>query len=71
MSSRDGYSWTETQGLKSGVPCIGAITPSSNLSQSDSTFDVVIVGAGYCGLTAARDASLAGMSPNMQPIIQY
>lgn len=63
MSSRDGYSWTKAQGLKSGVPCIGAITPPSNLSKSDSTFDVVIVGAGYCGLTAARDASLAGMSP--------
>ena len=60
MSSRDGFSWTQAQGLKSGVPCIGAINPPTNLSNDDTNFDVVVVGAGYCGLTAARDASIAG-----------
>ncbi|KAH6894697.1 hypothetical protein B0T10DRAFT_509169 [Thelonectria olida] len=61
MSSKDGFSWTKAQGLKPGVPCIGAISPPSNLSTHDSTFDVIVVGAGYCGLTAARDASIAGL----------
>ncbi|KAK7408931.1 hypothetical protein QQX98_008875 [Neonectria punicea] len=62
MSSRDGYSWTQAQGLKAGVPCIGAIQPPTNVNPTTpQTFDVVVVGAGYCGLTAARDASLSGL----------
>lgn len=61
MASKEGFSWTKAQGLKPGVPCIGAIEPPSNLKGTDSRFDVIVVGAGYCGLTAARDASLAGM----------
>jgi NADPH-dependent 2,4-dienoyl-CoA reductase/sulfur reductase-like enzyme len=60
MSSRDGFSWTESQGLKAGVPCIGAINPPTNLSDKNTKFDVIVVGAGYCGLTAARDAAVAG-----------
>jgi heterodisulfide reductase subunit A-like polyferredoxin len=62
MSSKDGYSWTEAQGLKPGVPCIGAISPPTNLKGSNTKYDVIVVGAGYCGLTAARDAALAGTS---------
>ncbi|KAJ4247435.1 hypothetical protein NW762_013110 [Fusarium torreyae] len=61
MSSRDGFSWTQAKGLKSGVPCIGAINPPTNLFDDDTNFDVIVVGAGYCGLTAARDASIAGL----------
>jgi monoamine oxidase len=61
MSSKDGYSWTESQGLKSGVPCIGAISPPTNLKDSNAKYDVIVVGAGYCGLTAARDAAIAGL----------
>ncbi|EWZ99672.1 Monoamine oxidase N [Fusarium oxysporum f. sp. narcissi] len=61
MSSRDGFSWTESQGLKAGVPCIGAINPPTNLSDKNTKFDVIVVGAGYCGLTAARDAAVAGL----------
>ncbi|KAH7134050.1 hypothetical protein EDB81DRAFT_725894 [Dactylonectria macrodidyma] len=62
MTSRDGYTWTQAQGLKAGVPCIGAIQPPTNVNSSTpQAFDVVVIGAGYCGLTAARDASLAGL----------
>ncbi|KAK6700964.1 hypothetical protein SNK04_010899 [Fusarium graminearum] len=61
MSSKDGYSWTESQGLKSGVPCIGAISPPTNLKNNNTKYDVIVVGAGYCGLTAARDAAIAGL----------
>ena len=67
MSSKDGYSWTESQGLKAGVPTIGAISPPSNLKDTETKYDVIVVGAGYCGLTAARDASIAGTFPNPSP----
>lgn len=60
MTSKDGYSWTKAQGLRAGVPSIGVIEPPSNVKSTDTVYDVIVVGAGYCGLTAARDASLAG-----------
>lgn len=61
MASKDGYSWTEAQGLKAGIPTIGLIQPPTNVKGQQTTYDVVIVGAGYTGLTAARDTTLAGM----------
>ncbi|RYN63299.1 Monoamine oxidase N [Alternaria tenuissima] len=63
MDSRDGYTWTPTDGLKAGVPSLGVITPSTNLSESESEefYDVIAVGAGYCGLTAARNAAVEGL----------
>lgn len=63
MTSKDGYSWTKAQGLRAGVPSIGVIEPPSNVKSADTVYDVIVVGAGYCGLTAARDASLAGKEP--------
>lgn len=60
MTSRDGYSWTKTDGLRPGIPSIGVIQPPSNVTSADTEFDVIVVGAGYAGLTAARDTSVAG-----------
>lgn len=61
MSSKDGFAWTKATGLRSGIPCIGAIQPPTNVTgSSDVQYDVIVAGAGYSGLTAARDASLAG-----------
>lgn len=65
MTSRDGYTWTKDGGLTSGVPSIGVIEPPTNLRNPDKTFDVVIIGAGYCGLTAARDATTSGMRSSL------
>jgi heterodisulfide reductase subunit A-like polyferredoxin len=62
MASKDGYSWTKADGLCAGIPCIGAIQPPSNVKDVKAEYDVIVVGAGYSGLTAARDASVAGMS---------
>jgi len=62
MYSRDGYTWTPTSGLKAGVPSIGVITPSTNISNTDNLYDVIVVGAGYCGLTAARNATVEGLN---------
>ncbi|THX59008.1 monoamine oxidase N [Aureobasidium pullulans] len=61
MSSRDGYQWTESSGLVKGVPSIGVIQPPTNIQTEHELYDVIVVGAGYCGLTAARDAALSGL----------
>lgn len=61
MTSRDGYQWTESSGLVKGVPSIGVIQPAINISDEQAVYDVIVVGAGYCGLTAARDAALSGV----------
>lgn len=62
MSSRDGYSWTAKDGLRAGLPSIGVISPPTNITSSGLHYDVIVVGAGYCGLTAARNAALEGLS---------
>ncbi|KAH0343399.1 monoamine oxidase N, partial [Aureobasidium melanogenum] len=61
MTSRDGYQWTESSGLVKGVPSIGVIQPPTNIRDEQAIYDVIVVGAGYCGLTAARDAALSGL----------
>ncbi|KAB8224373.1 hypothetical protein BDV33DRAFT_188338 [Aspergillus novoparasiticus] len=61
MTSRDGYQWTATTGLRQGVPSIGVISPPTNVLSTTEDWDVVVVGAGYSGLTASRDACLAGL----------
>ncbi|KAL6708163.1 hypothetical protein ACN47E_003347 [Coniothyrium glycines] len=61
MTSRDGYTWTPKDGLKAGIPTIGLISPPSNVSSTEAPYDVIVVGAGYCGLTAARNAALEGL----------
>jgi NADPH-dependent 2,4-dienoyl-CoA reductase/sulfur reductase-like enzyme len=62
MTSKDGYCWTESSGLKAGIPSIGVIQPPTNFKDGNQTYDVIVVGAGYTGLTASRDAALAGKS---------
>jgi hypothetical protein len=70
MTSRDGYQWTEASGLVKGVPSIGVIHPPTNIKDEQRFYDVVVVGAGYCGLTAARDAALSGMSSALMAWVQ-
>jgi hypothetical protein len=61
MNSKDGYQWTEKEGLTRGVPTIGLIQPPSNSTGEGTLYDVIIIGAGYTALTAARDATTSGV----------
>ncbi|KAH7386801.1 hypothetical protein DE146DRAFT_739149 [Phaeosphaeria sp. MPI-PUGE-AT-0046c] len=61
MTSRDGFCWTPQDGLKAGVPSLGVVTPPSNITSTQVQYDVVVIGAGYCGLTAARNAAVEGL----------
>lgn len=62
MTSRDGFQWTPETGLAQGVPSIGVISPPTKTSTSSATYDVIVVGGGYAGLTATRDLTIAGVS---------
>ena len=61
LFSRDGHHWTPNGGLQAGLPSVGVIQPRSNRIP-DKIFDIVVIGAGYTGLIAARDLGTAGHS---------
>jgi hypothetical protein len=69
--SREGFQWTPSSGLKSGLPSIGVIEPPKKLRTSEDIFDVIVIGAGYTGLTAARDTSTNGGCLNDCVIVRY
>jgi monoamine oxidase len=60
MTTREGFQWSENDGLRAGVPCVGSIQPIAKVKNDRFLYDVIIIGAGYAGLTAARDLSTAG-----------
>ncbi|KAF9641140.1 hypothetical protein BFW01_g499 [Lasiodiplodia theobromae] len=62
MATREGFLYTPNDDkLKQGLKCSAVITPQRNIPANVSdTFDVVVLGAGYAGLTACRDLTLSG-----------
>lgn len=69
MATRDGYQWTAENGLTQGVPTIGLIQPPFNTAGEDRKYDVIVIGAGYAALTAARDATTSGRSIGVRPAV--
>lgn len=65
--SHDGYVYTKKDGLVSGLPTYGVIRPESKFhdTDNDSNWDVIVIGAGYAGLIAARDLVKAGESKGL------
>lgn len=63
-TSNQGYQWTRESGLEPGLPTLAAISPATNIqgdsSESSQIFDVIVIGAGYTGLTAVRDLTTSG-----------
>lgn len=62
MATREGFLYTPNDDkLKQGLNCSAVITPQRSIPANVSdTFDVVVLGAGYAGLTACRDLTLSG-----------
>ncbi|KAB2570638.1 Monoamine oxidase N [Lasiodiplodia theobromae] len=62
MATREGFLYTPNDDkLKQGLKCSAVITPQRNIpAHVLDTFDVVVLGAGYAGLTACRDLTLSG-----------
>lgn len=62
--TKEGFTYTPGKGLKAGLDTEGAIRPlSSHAAKKDARpYDTIVVGAGYTGLVAARDLTLAGRS---------
>lgn len=60
--TREGWHWTPSTGLQSGLSSRAVIEPARKIQDAEEIFDVVVIGAGYTGLTAARDLSTSGES---------
>jgi monoamine oxidase len=60
LRSKEGFQWTESTGLQAGIPCVGTIDPPHSITNNEH--DVIVLGAGYAGLTAARDLATTGHS---------
>lgn len=59
----DGCRHEPGENVPKGLPCAGVVHPLSDIKgQAENNFDVIVIGAGYCGLTAARDLCLDGES---------
>lgn len=61
----EGYVWTPASGMSQGsLPCRGVVSPPKHI-KSEETYDCIVIGAGYAGLTAARDLALSSMSSRL------
>ncbi len=71
MTSREGFHWTPKDGLKAGLPSISVIKPQEKILPANEIFsDVIVIGAGYTGLVAARDLTTQGVSLCRAPSVR-
>ncbi|KAB5580363.1 amine oxidase [Coniochaeta sp. 2T2.1] len=63
--SKDGFTWTPSNGRREGLPTIGVVCPPTHSANpqganGDVIHDVIVIGAGYAGLVASRDLATQG-----------
>jgi hypothetical protein len=59
-STHEGYHCKTGSPLVQGIPCRGVVWPDQKLVCKSEHHDAIIIGAGYAGLTAARDLTTQG-----------
>ncbi|GAA5918587.1 hypothetical protein JCM6882_001901 [Rhodosporidiobolus microsporus] len=63
--TNEGYHWTPAAGVrKGGITTVAAVQPPTRTSHPASSYAAIVIGAGYAGLSAARDIALTG-----QPVL--
>ena len=66
-TTTDGYHYEPATGLVAGLHTAAVVAPPTSpglaVLPADYVFDVIVLGAGYAGLTAARDAAVSGLRP--------
>ena len=66
-TTTDGSHYEPATGLVAGMHTAAVVappmTPGLASLPADCVFDVIVLGAGYAGLTAARDAAVSGLRP--------
>jgi monoamine oxidase len=62
MLSCEGYLWTEAGGQQQGLPTTATVHPSIHFHDDQGSYDTIVIGAGYAGLSALRDLTLAGFN---------
>ncbi|GAA5983795.1 hypothetical protein JCM10908_005930 [Rhodotorula pacifica] len=62
--SKEGFTYSPDKGIQSGLVTEGAVRPLTSFAAKFDAkpFDVIVIGAGYTGLSAVRDLTLAGRS---------
>ncbi|KAG9506524.1 hypothetical protein J7337_000056 [Fusarium musae] len=55
--TKDGHIWEPHTGFQKGLDSDAVISPQRSISSINKIFDVIVIGAGYAGLAAARDLS--------------
>lgn len=67
--SRDGHTYTKTNGLVAGLPTYGVVKPERKIRQGQEkeVWEAIVIGSGYAGLIAARDLVKAGEPSQMNP----
>lgn len=62
METREGFYYGSDRAVHQGLECPGVVIPRRNTtSPVEEPFDVIVVGAGYAGLTSCRDLCSSGM----------
>lgn len=62
----DGYTWTSVSGVVPGLDSEAYVSPQQSGARGSHLYDVIVVGAGYAGLAAARDlATSSGRKPSL------
>lgn len=58
MKTTEGYTYTVKDGLLRGLETDAVVDPKASGKATGKLYDAIVIGAGFAGLTAARDLSL-------------